>query len=357
MAQESNTHDRYDLATRGENVLEDIGDVIRNISPTETPFQTLIGKETSAQVYKEWFIDNLATADYTNKHIDGDQFSGDALEAPARLGNYHQIAKKELVVTRRADKVAKAGRKSELAYQLAKKGRELKRDVEAILFTNQVAAAGNATTAPTTAGVRAWIGVAVDGEIQANSDRGALGADPALSGTNDGYVSTAATNGTKRALSEATLLSLIKAAYLNGGNPDVISVHPNLKQKLSTYLFSSSARVATQYQQQGAKPSGGVTVVGAVDVYVSDFGTFSIVPNRFQDTDTKAVAAADVSTLYILDPELWAVTYLDDYKTEEIAKVGDATRKHILVDFALVCKHPLGNAVVADIEDDVAVTT
>lgn len=357
MAQETNTHDRYDLASRGENVLDDISDVITNISPTETPLQSNIGKETSSSTFKEWFIDNLATAVHTNKHIDGNQFEGDALEAPARLGNYHQIAKKELVVTRRADKVNKAGRKGELAYQLAKKGRELKRDVEAALFANQVAAAGNATTAPTAAGVAAWIGVAVDGEVAANSDRGALGADPALSGTNDGYVSTAATAGTKRALSEATLLAQIKAAYLNGGNPSIISVHPNLKQRLSTYLFSSSARVATQYQDQGASPRGGVRVVGAVDVYVSDFGTFDIVPNRFQDTDTKAVVAADVSTVFILDPELWAVSYLDGYKTEDIAKVGDATRKHLLVDYTLVCKHPLGNAVIADIEDDVAVTS
>ena len=207
---------------------------------------------------KEWLIDELADASTSNAHIDGDDFSGDAITGGERLGNYHQISKKQIVVTRRANTLRKAGRKSELAYQLAKAGKELKRDCEAILTgANQVAAAGNSSTAPTTADLTSW--------LKTNTDRGATGADPALSNSTYGIPDTAATDGTLRALSEATLLSTISSIYVEGGDPGVIMVHPTIKQRISSYLFSTSARIATPYQDHGANKKSGVTAIGAVD--------------------------------------------------------------------------------------------
>lgn len=339
MAQPTNSHDRYDLATTGENVLDDLSDLIYNISPTETPFQSNIGRESSSSDLKEWFIDSLATAVNNNAHIDGDDFSGEANNAAERIGNYHQIGRKDIVVTRRADKVRKAGRNSELAYQLMKRGKELKRDVEMSLTANNAAVVGNATTAPETAGLGAW--------LTTNTSRGSLGADGALSSTTYGYPDTAATDGTDRALSEATFLGVIEDIYTAGGNPNMVMVSPTVKQRFSTYMFSSSARIATQYQDHGKSPKGGLSVVGAVDVYVSDFGVLEIVPNRFQRDDD----------VFILDTEYWAVSYLDSYRTEKIAKSGDSEKRMILVDYALVSKNEAASGIVADIDETTAMTS
>lgn len=337
MAQSTNSHDAYDLNQKRE----DFSDVITNIAPTECPFQANVGKANSEREYKEWPIDTLAAA-ADNAHIDGDEFSGDSLTDGNKLGNHHQISRKDLVVTRRANIVKKAGKKREMAYQLAKKGKELKRDVELAATKRKPAVVGNSTTAPESAGVPAW--------IRTNDQLGAGGSSPTLSGTTDGYPDASGTVGTARALSEATLMDAIRGCYDQGGNPNMIMVSTEMKQRVSTFLFSSSSRVATQYQDQGKGPRGGATVIGAVDVYVTDFGIVEIVPNRFSPS------GATTSEVFVLDTELWAISYLDGYRTEMIAKIGDHERRMMLVDWTVESKNEAGSAIVAAINDTTAMT-
>lgn len=336
MAQLTGAHDRYDLATSGDNAREQLHDTITNISPTETPFQSNIGKGTCKNTLTEWLMDSLAAASTSNAHIDGDEFSADSLTAAARLSNYAQISRKDIRVTRRANKVDKAGRKKELSYQIAKAGKELKRDVEAIITGNQAAVAGSNSVAPKTGSLCAW--------LTTNTDRGATGADPTLSGTDNGYPDAAATDGTDRALSEATLQGVIKDCYVAGGTPSMIMMSPTVKQRFSNYMFGSSARIATPYQDHGAKKNGGAQVVGAVDVYVSDFGTLDVVPNRFQRDDD----------VFVIDTEMWSLDYLDGYTTESMGKTGDAEDRVILVDYALCSKNEAASGIVADIDETTA---
>lgn len=338
MAQPTNAYDRYDLNSTGDSVRESLSDVIYNIDPTETPFQSMCSQESSPSDYIEWQIDGYAAASTSNAHIDGDDHSGDALTDTKRLGNYHQISRKDLVVTRRADKLTKAGRKSELAYQLAKAGAELKRDMEAILTQPQPVTVGNSSTAPKTASLPAW--------IRTNVDLGATASAPTLSSTTYGYPNAAATNGTDRAVTEDELLALIKSAYTSGGNPSCIMVSPAVKQVISKYMFGSSARVATPYQDHKSNPRDGLTVAGAVDYYVSDFGTFEVIPNRFQRDDE----------LFILQKDMWAISFIDKMKTVDIAKSGDSEKRLILCDYALKSKQEAANAMMTDIDEAAAMT-
>jgi len=330
--------DRFDLATSGDNVREDLTDVIYNISPTEVPFQANAGRGSGSQTLHEWQIDELAAAVTTNAAIDGADFGTDSSDEAQRIGVFMQISIKYIAVSRRANIVNKAGRKSELAYQIAKKGKELRRDVEARACDNQETVAGSSSLASETAGLPAWIAT--------NTSRGALGADPALSSTTFGQPTTAATDGTQRALTETLLLAEMRAAYIAGGDPNMLMVGPTVKQRFSNFMFTDPARIATQYQDQGPTNRGGVSVVGAVDVYVGDFQVLDVVPNRFQ-------RERDV---WILDTEYWEIAYLDGYKTETIAKIGDAERRHILVDWTVVSKNEAASAVVADIDETVAMT-
>ena len=342
MAQDANTFDRYDLGTgAASNVREDFSDVIYNISPTEVPFTTNVGRETSDSDYKEWSVDSLAAA-RDNKHIDGDEFGGLALDPAERIGNYHQISRKDLVVSRRANKVRKAGRRKEMAYQIAKKGKELRRDVEYAALLRKVAKAGAAGTPSETAGVPAW--------IRTNASHGATGAAPTLSGGATGYPNSAGTVGTARALSEAMVLSQSRAAYEAGGSPNMVMLPPQLKQGFSNYLFSSAnRRIATPYQDHGKSPKSGVTVVGAVDVYVSDFQVLDLVPNRFSPASNAA------SEVFVLDTEYWALTYLDGYKNYPIAKIGDHERRMLLVDWGVESQNEGASGIVTAINQSAAV--
>ncbi len=328
--------DRFDLAGGGDNVREDLTDVIYNISPTEVPFQANSGRGSADNTLHEWQIDELAAAVSNNAVIDGADFGTDSSDFSQKIGNFAQISIKYIAVSRRANIVNKAGRKSELAYQIAKKGKELRRDVEAASTINIAALQGNSTTASITGTLGAW--------IRTNTSRGATGTDPALSGTTFGQPTTAAGNGTVRALTETLMLQILREAYIQGGNPNMIMCGPTVKQNFSNFMFTAAARIATQRQDQGPVNKGGVSVIGAVDVYVSDFTVIDVVPNRFQ-------AERD---FWILDTEYWEFAYLDGYKTETIAKVGDAERRHILVDWSLQSNNEAASGVVADIDETTA---
>ena len=335
MAQIANSQSRYDLATKGDNVREDLTNIITMISPEETPFQSNIGKGSISNTFADWLQDELADPDNANAWIDGDEFTPAALTAPARLQNYAQISRKDLIVTRRAQKVNQAGTKSELSRQIAKKGKELKRDVESIITSSQAVVVGSDSVAPKTAGLGAW--------LKTNTDRGAGGTDPTLSSSTYGYPNAAPGNGTDRALSEATVLDIIKDCYEEGGNPSLIMLSPAVKQKFSLYMFGSSARIATPYQDHGTKKQA-ASVVGAVDFYTSDFGTLEIVPNRFQPTND----------VFILDTEFFSLDYLDGYKTQEMAKNSDADSRILLVDYMLRCTAEASSGVIADIDPTLA---
>lgn len=338
MAQLTGSHDRYDLNVTGQMAREDLMDTIFQVSREETPFISNIGRESCSNTFKEWTLDALATPSDTNAQIDGFEFAADSQETPTRVGNYCQISAKQIRVTRRANLMKTVGGRKELARLVAKRGVELKRDMEAVVLKNQVARPGAATQAALTAGVPAW--------LTSNVSRGATGSSGALSGTTYGYPSTAAQDGTDRALSEATIHSIVRSCFGNGGRPDMLMCGLQVKQRLSSYLFTSSARIATPFQDHGANKKSGLTVVGSVDVMVTDFGTIDIVPNYVQREDD----------VFILDRKYWALGTLDPMHVEEMGKVGDAEDRMLVVDYCLISKNEAASGVIADIDETLAVT-
>ena len=239
---------------------EDLTDIIYDISPTETPFMSSIGKTKATAVYHEWQTDSLAAATTANAAIEGADATSATLSPTVRLGNYTQIIQKTVQVSGTLDTVNKAGRKSEKAYQLAKASAELKRDLETILCANQGRSAGTSTIARKLGSILSW--------IKTNSDVGSGGADPATIG-----VSTR-TDGTQRTFTETLLKTVVSEVFVSGGSPKILMVGAAGKQKVSSFAGIAAQR----YMAPGNTPT---TIIGAADVYMSDFGTMSVVPNRF----------------------------------------------------------------------------
>jgi hypothetical protein len=341
----------------GDNVREDFMDAIYNISPTQTVFMSMIGRGTSSDVYTSWQQDELAEPNDANAAKDGADIGADGSSKARRVGNINQISTKSLITSGRADTVNKAGRSTEMSYQLAKAAKALKRDQEAILTGNQAATPdADGDTASLLGGLRACFRDAESGETTtALVNTGSTGAN---GGVNPGttYTPAAATDAAAtRALTETLLRSSIEACYMNGGEPDTIMVSPTLKTVISTYLFTSSARVAALFSDVGQGKSGGATAQGSVDIYISDFGAMKIVPNRYLGYDTSAHAPRN-RDMFVLDPSLWSVLYLRPYRVIDVAKSGDATKKLLPVDYTLQFKQEMGSGGVFDIDHTTPMT-
>ncbi len=298
---------------------EDLTDIIYDISPTETPFMSSIGKTKATAVYHEWQTDSLAAATTANAAIEGADATSATLSPTVRLGNYTQIIQKTVQVSGTLDTVNKAGRKSEKAYQLAKASAELKRDLETILMANQGRSAGSSTIARKLGSILSW--------IKTNSDFGSGGADPATIG-----VSTR-TDGTQRTFTEALLKTVVSEVYVSGGSPKILMVGAAGKQKVSSFAGIAAQR----YMAPGNTPT---TIIGAADVYMSDFGTMSVVPNRFMRTRDALV----------LDPEYAALAYLRPFQTNDLAKTGDSENTQLLAEVTLEVKNEAAHGIIADLD-------
>jgi len=296
---------------------EDLSDEIYMISPTDTPFMTMAAREKASAVFHEWQTDSLASVDTANANLQGDDAVTDSTSPTVRLGNYTQISDKVPRVTNTQIAVEHAGRDDEMDYQVMKKGKELKRDMESILVgTNQSRVAGNSTTAPKLASILSW--------IKTNTDK--TGSDPA---TADGTATR--TDGTQRAFTEAMLKNVIKSAYDSGGEPSIIMLGSFNKQAFSTFTGRSTPT-------EDAKSR---TIVAAVDYYDSDFGKMKVVPNRF-------MRARDC---LVLQSDMWAVAYLPgrQFMSQDLAVTGDSRRKQLLSEYTLVARNEAASGGVFDL--------
>ncbi|MEN6642570.1 MAG: DUF5309 domain-containing protein [Armatimonadia bacterium] len=317
MAVVTNTYTTYD--TKG--IRESLSDVIYNISPETTPFVQTAKRGKADAVFYEWQVDSLADADTTNAKVEGNEAAYVAATATTRVGNYVQISDKTAIISGTNDVVKKAGRKSEMAYQLAKRGAELKRDIEAIAVSNQACVSGGTATARKTGTMGAYLAT--------NVSKASDGTNPTGTTTpND-----ARGDGTTRQWSETILKEVILAAYNSGGEPRVLMLPPALKQLTSTF----AGIAGTRFNVNGAKAA---TIIGAADIYVSDFGNISVVPNRF-------MRASDA---FVLDPDYIEIVYLRPFTTESLAKTGDAEKRLILAEWGLKVPTEKAHGLAADLK-------
>lgn len=329
MAQVANTFETYDAVGNRE----ELADKIYQITPEETPFLSLIGRKPVASTHPEWQTDTLGAVDTNNNQPEGNDWAYDAITPTTRVGNYTQISDKKIIISRTQDKTSKAGRKSELAREVAKKGVELRIDMEAICLSNQASSAGsgNGATNRKLGGFRAWL------SSNDNMDGGG-----ASGGFNSGTgVVDAATNGTQRAFSKTILDSVILSAYNAGGMPKVLMVSPYVKTVFSGFM--DDAGVA---EQRYATPKRGqTTIVAAADTYLSDFGEISVVPNR----QMARAGAAVARNAFLVDPRMVSLGVFDDIQIQKPAKTGDAEKRVLNTEYTLLVSNEAAHGVAADL--------
>ena len=304
---------------------EDLLDKIFNTSPTETPITSAMGRVTAVTDFHEWQTDSLAAASAANKMIDGDDVTLDAQVATVRIGNHLQIFNGTVGVSRRANIVKKAGRGMEMPYLKGKKMLELKRNIEAmVLSPTQVAIA--ATTS--VAGQSGGLGV----QCVSNPLHNGAGATAAWT---SGAPTAAITAGTNRTFTKALLDTACQNIYTTSGQfAEMLVVSPAHK-----VLFSAFTGIAQNRLEVKGKRQQGAVVAGA-DVYMSDFGSLSVVPHYL-------MSGAD--TAYVLNTDYLDMAFLDGFKTTDLAKTGDSDKVLITADCCLSVRAPTAQAKIANL--------
>lgn len=305
----------------GAGIKESFEDVIFDISPEDTPLLSMAKRTTAGQTYHQWQIDQLAAAG-TNAAVEGDDATYATLAATTVLGNYTQISRKTVNVSNTYDVVKKYGRKQEVAYQLMKAGKELKRDMEFALVQNQASSAGGAATARTSAGMESWI----TNRVLATGST--AGTTPGFSG---GSVA-APTDGTSVTFIEADLKSALELAWLDGGEPTTILMSSANKKRFSAFSGIAEKR----HMVNGTSEA---IITAAADVYVSDYGNHTVKLDRFMRDEA----------VLCIDPGYVSLASLRPMAQEELAKTGDSTKYLINCEYALVVNNPNAHAKVQNV--------
>jgi hypothetical protein len=282
---------------------EDLIDVIYNIDPYDTPFVSATSVGSASAITHEWQTDELR-APGPNAQIEGE----DATIRPGTfttvLNNVCQISDETLQITGTVDAVKKAGRKSELAYQLAKKGKELLMDIEyALIGAPQAKTQRNSSTAGTLGNIFSY--------YKTNGSLGAGGVAPVGDGSNVG------TAGTDRVLTEDLILDASEKIWQNGGKANTIHTSSTLKRVISETFVGRATEVTLD--------SAANTVSQTVDVYETDWGVYKIMANRH-------FAA---KTLFLFDPSMHSLNYLRAFRQYPLAKTGDSEKRQLLAEYTL----------------------
>lgn len=301
MAVPTKTSQTYGVST----IREDIDDAVTRISPEETPILSALGTGKAESTYHEWTIVELDDPSDANAVVEGDDATNDDPNNGVKLANYTQISDKTVQVSSTNEAVRGVGDLQTMAKQIVMKGLALRRDVEKQMLSNKAASAGSASTARVAASIASF--------LQTNVSRGSGGANPALSGTTTGAPTTAATDGTQRALTEAMLKDVMQGIWTQGGMPKIVVCGAYNKRVISGFAGN-----ATRFKEAEDKK-----LVAAIDIYVGDFGEVQIVPSRH-------IRPRDV---LVLDPSKAAHVKLQGFKQEPLAKTGHSNRRMVSVEY------------------------
>jgi hypothetical protein len=301
----------YDEPIASGGNREDLSDVLFDVSPTETPFITAIKKGNATATAHDWLTDVLADP-AENAAVEGDDATGLAPASRVRLSNYTQILTKDALVSGTQEKVLKGGGiKSEMAYQVARRMKEIKRDLEQALVGTPVAKDAGTDTTPRFLG-------SLESYLSGTSYMGGANyVAPVGNGVDVG------TPGTPRAFTEELLTEALAQLWIqSGGNENVLGLTGAYNRGVvSTFTASSTRYVSTDDAKLQA----------SINVYDGDFHTVTMTPDRFTAADS----------FFIVDTEFALLADQRPMFSQDLAVTGDSTKKQVIWETTLEVCNPL----------------
>ena len=313
---------------------EDLSNTIYNIDPFDTPIMSLARRRNVKNRTFDWQTEFNKAVDPNNAQLEGFELTRSAGQPTVRLTNVCQISSRDATVSGSQEAADAAGKGSEMGHQMAMASKVLKSDIETIMSSRQARVDGDdTTTARRTEAVAHWIARAVD--KQAVAGDAVIGVVTGLPTTATGAF-PAVIAGSQLALTEVMLGDAMERAYGNGARPDTWVVTPACKRTVSTFEGRGISQVLV----------GKTEVAATVDIIATDFGRVKVMPSMW--------LASDIALL--LDPDYLALGYYRNFRTYQIAKIGDAETRMILAEWGVEMRNPLAHILFNGIKQGAVIT-
>lgn len=323
---------------------EDLANFISMISRDETPFLSSIGKTKATAIFHEWQTDELATP--TSAPVaEGVSYATQAAAQAAepyrtRLGNYTQINSKVITVTGTKRAVDQAGVADEYAYQLKKRGVEMKRDQEFDLVHSWNSSSGSSPRKM--GGYQSWVNYnVVNALTTANKYTVPTNKGAGVSGT-----FTTVTSADTNPLQLSHVDSLMQTIYEEGGKATKLMLSPANRRAFSARAQSagsSTTNAGDGNVRRNIDADGKLRQ--SVEIYMSDFGDVMVVPNYIMGlANTAVTGVANVANFSALlyDPMWFAWATLRPMQEVDLGQLGDSIIGQIVEEGTLECRNPKG---------------
>ena len=320
-------------ATGGSEHPEDVSTILYNLDKADTPILSSAGKPRKAtNTLFEWVNETLSDRDDTAV-LEGDETTRAASALTTRSNNVCMILSRNATTTGTQEAMSNFTKASQLGHQMARKSKELKRDVEFAITRNKAKNVGNATTARQTATLITWFNTGAKFNVSADAGSTTAAGD----GSN-----TWTRSATTRAVSEAQINAVMESVFDNGGDPRLMFVSPGHKVDISAFTGRTNTR---EMVDKG-------TVGSPISIYASDFGDISVVPCRTLGKDAAGATGSDVCAnkdIYILDPDHYRIAELRTYTSFPLAKIGDSESRQVLYEFGLQVDSGQAHGLITDL--------
>ena len=339
---------------------------IQNVDDQVLEFTTRSGSGSHGNPKLEWVMDRFKAPNLSNALVDGQDIDQQDQSEGQRVSNQSQESGKEVRASTRADSSDVVGRANTLSYAIGKVATELRRDVEAIMLSNQGAQVDDGDTVPgLVAGLEAWI----DGKTLIPGERGTTGynqtdarQEAQTAGTitgggwedrdftgDDGGVQAWAYGGvTPGAIQESMIKNAVRALFQNTGSRAnrVLMTRPVLHSVISDFYFTSTARVATLTAETNQQ--GPAQAMGAVNSILTNYGVLDMIPNNLQPIGD---AGSGSDTAFILDMSQLKQSFLTGYNSVPLAKTGLSRKMFINGDYSLKVLNSEALGIIQGIDD------
>jgi hypothetical protein len=305
---------------------EDLSNELSILAPEETPILSLCGKGKASATYSEWTVDSLSAPATTGISEGSDVTSfSDKFADRARLGNYIQLMRRDYLVSNLQQAVTSVG-PANVAQAEAKSMREIKRDIEATIASdNEMTVENGAGTPYGMRGLGKWI----------QSTAQATNPVPADYRTPSGSIIDST-------LSESSFNTMIGSIFAKNGEMNSLTLVANvaLRQLISNFTRATPASAGVTYHVNQDATSKQITL--SVNLYDSDFGLVKIV-----NGNPSCMPTASTNVGYVLNPKYLGFNTLIPMGATRLENQGGGERGFIDVAGTLCVKHPQAHGKIA----------
>lgn len=313
-------------------VREDLTNILTILEPEDTPKLSSFAKSKGpSNMYQEWQVDNLSAPvfDGVQEGRDSTTFDNKAKNRQ-RIGNNIQEFRREWATSQFIDRLDVAGVASEKANAKAKVMKELKRDIECAIGSDNDRGLDDGTNAYKMRGLGDWIDSSGPAEV------------PAFARTVSGAVNTTATGSLTEDAFNTVLQSMGEAT--GSSNKLTLFAGPSLKRAISKFQRQTSASAYLSYLVTQDATDNRVDL--KVDLYDSDFGVVNIVTDYFNGIVSSPAGGTFAPTNqsrargYLIDMDKVSLAYLFGMESMDLPDLGGGPRGLIRSALTLCVKSP-----------------